>query len=164
MRHLSALGRVQVFPIAVPICLVFPPRVAIFKTLVRPMMNHSGSAFRNSGGTANGAYTFATRESFNSLIVDKCELHLSDFLSDITATFTGPRRKSMFPKAARPAAPCATYCYHARICLQRASRRDIIHPSDGNVRRNSRDVKPESLPCVASSSIAGFSDIVSSCE
>ena len=31
----------------------------------------------------------------------------------ITATFTGPRRKSVFPKAARPAAPCATYCYHA---------------------------------------------------
>ena len=31
----------------------------------------------------------------------------------ITATFTGPRRKSLFPKAARPAAPCATYCYHA---------------------------------------------------
>ena len=29
----------------------------------------------------------------------------------ITATFTGPRRKSLFPKAARPAAPCATYCY-----------------------------------------------------
>jgi hypothetical protein len=33
----------------------------------------------------------------------------------ITATFTGPRRKSLFPKAARPAAPCATYCYHA-VC------------------------------------------------
>ena len=25
----------------------------------------------------------------------------------------GPRRTSLFPKAARPAAPCATYCYHA---------------------------------------------------
>ena len=36
----------------------------------------------------------------------------SDF-SVITATFTGPRRKSLFPKVARPAAPCATYCYHA---------------------------------------------------
>ena len=34
-------------------------------------------------------------------------------LSRITATFTGPRQKSLFPKAARPAAPCATYCYHA---------------------------------------------------
>ena len=33
--------------------------------------------------------------------------------SVITATFTGPRRKSMLPKAARPAAPCATYCYAA---------------------------------------------------
>ena len=35
-------------------------------------------------------------------------------LSVITATFTGPRRprrKSLFPKAARLAAPCATYCY-----------------------------------------------------
>ena len=30
-----------------------------------------------------------------------------------TATFTGPRRKPLFPKAARPAAPCATYCYAA---------------------------------------------------
>ena len=30
-----------------------------------------------------------------------------------TSTFTGPRRKSLFPKAARPAAPCATYCYVA---------------------------------------------------
>ena len=35
----------------------------------------------------------------------------------ITLTFTGPRRKSLFPKAARPAAPCATYCYHAFCCL-----------------------------------------------
>ena len=34
-------------------------------------------------------------------------------ISVITATFTGPRRTPMFPKAARPAAPCATYCYHA---------------------------------------------------
>ena len=34
-------------------------------------------------------------------------------LSPITATFTGPRQTSLFPKAARPAAPCATYCYHA---------------------------------------------------
>ena len=34
----------------------------------------------------------------------------------ITATFTGPRRKTLFPKAARPAAPCATYCYHASRC------------------------------------------------
>ena len=33
--------------------------------------------------------------------------------SVIMATFTGPRRKSLFPKAARPAVPCATYCYHA---------------------------------------------------
>ena len=33
--------------------------------------------------------------------------------SCITSTFTGPRRKSLFQKAARPAAPCATYCYHA---------------------------------------------------
>ena len=37
----------------------------------------------------------------------------SEALRWITATFTGPRRKSLFPKAARPAAPCATYCYHA---------------------------------------------------
>ena len=37
----------------------------------------------------------------------------SRVLGVITATFTGPRRKSLFPKAARPAAPCATYCYHA---------------------------------------------------
>ena len=35
------------------------------------------------------------------------------WFSVITATFTRPRRKSLFPKAARPAAPCATYCYHA---------------------------------------------------
>ena len=40
----------------------------------------------------------------------------SGSLSVITATFTGPRQTSMLPKAARPAAPCATYCYHA-ICL-----------------------------------------------
>ena len=33
----------------------------------------------------------------------------------ITETFTGPRRTSLFPKAARPAAPCATYCYHALV-------------------------------------------------
>ena len=32
-------------------------------------------------------------------------------MSGITSTFTGPRRKSLCPKAARPAAPCATYCY-----------------------------------------------------
>ena len=32
-------------------------------------------------------------------------------LGMITATFTGPRQTSLFPKAARPAAPCATYCY-----------------------------------------------------
>ena len=36
-----------------------------------------------------------------------------DVLSGITATITGPRRKSLFPEAARPAVPCATYCYHA---------------------------------------------------
>ena len=34
-------------------------------------------------------------------------------LGVITATFTGPRRTSLVPKAARPAAPCATYCYSA---------------------------------------------------
>ena len=34
-------------------------------------------------------------------------------MSVITATFTGPRQTSLFPKAARPAAPCATYCCHA---------------------------------------------------
>ena len=34
-------------------------------------------------------------------------------LSVITATFTGPRRKPLFPKAPRPAAPCATHCYPA---------------------------------------------------
>ena len=33
-----------------------------------------------------------------------------------TATFTGPRRKSLFSKPTRPAAPCATYCYHAIAC------------------------------------------------
>ena len=32
-------------------------------------------------------------------------------VSRITARFTGPRRKSLFPKATRPGAPCATYCY-----------------------------------------------------
>ena len=31
----------------------------------------------------------------------------------ITSTSTGPRRKSLLPKAARPATPCATHCYHA---------------------------------------------------
>ena len=33
----------------------------------------------------------------------------------ITATFTGPRQTSFFPKAARPAAPCATYCYPPKL-------------------------------------------------
>ena len=33
----------------------------------------------------------------------------------ITSTFTGPRQTSLFPKAARPVAPCATYCYHAVV-------------------------------------------------
>ena len=37
----------------------------------------------------------------------------SVLFSVITATFTGPRQTSLFPKAARAAAPCATYCYHA---------------------------------------------------
>ena len=37
--------------------------------------------------------------------------------SQITATFTGPRQTSLFPKAARPAAPCATHCYHAFVVV-----------------------------------------------
>ena len=41
--------------------------------------------------------------------------------SVITATFAGPRQTSLFPKAARPAAPCATYCYHAVLVLKGAS-------------------------------------------
>ena len=40
------------------------------------------------------------------------------FFRRITATSTGPRQPSLFPKAARPAAPCATYCYHASVLLQ----------------------------------------------
>ena len=39
------------------------------------------------------------------------EALLNTFRELITATFTGPRQTSLFPKAARPAAPCATYCY-----------------------------------------------------
>ena len=38
----------------------------------------------------------------------------------ITATFTGPRQTSLLPKAARPAAPCATYCYHAFFLVAEA--------------------------------------------
>ena len=40
------------------------------------------------------------------------------FLSQIMSTFTGPRRKSLFPKAARPASPCATYRYHAILAWE----------------------------------------------
>ena len=46
---------------------------------------------------------------------DKSGARLFHFLGVITATFTGPRQTSLFPKAARPAAPCATYCYHAAV-------------------------------------------------
>ena len=42
----------------------------------------------------------------------ECTLGLAA-ISRITATFTGPRQTLLFPKAARPAAPCATYCYTA---------------------------------------------------
>ena len=38
-------------------------------------------------------------------------------LSGITATFTGPRQTSLVPKAARPAAPCVTYCYVAIVAV-----------------------------------------------
>ena len=37
------------------------------------------------------------------------------FSSRITATFTGPRHTSLFPKTARPAAPWATYCYPTQL-------------------------------------------------
>ena len=52
-------------------------------------------------------------------------------LSVITATFTGPRRTTLFPKAARPAAPCATYCYHAtdverQVRITRAIVREFV--------------------------------------
>ena len=33
----------------------------------------------------------------------------------ITARFAGSQRKTVFPKAARPAAPCATYCFPASV-------------------------------------------------
>ena len=41
----------------------------------------------------------------------------------IPLTLTGPLRKTLCPKAARPAAPCTTYCYHAvgfreTLCLR----------------------------------------------
>jgi len=39
-------------------------------------------------------------------------------LSVITATFTGPRQTSLFPKAAQTAAPCTTYCCHASRSLR----------------------------------------------
>ena len=39
------------------------------------------------------------------------EKDIMKFASRVTATFTGPRQISLFPKTARPAAPCATYCY-----------------------------------------------------
>ena len=66
--------------------------------------------------------------------------YLGNVSSRITATFTGPRRTSLFPKAARPAAPCATYCYPTRVrdsvlcemqfanaCDDRALRSDGLH-------------------------------------
>jgi hypothetical protein len=41
------------------------------------------------------------------------EWHDANSLSGITATFTGTPEKTLLPKTAEPAAPCATYCYHA---------------------------------------------------
>ena len=36
----------------------------------------------------------------------------------ITSTFTGPPEKSLLPKTAEPAAPCATYCYHGMFTMR----------------------------------------------
>ena len=44
----------------------------------------------------------------------------------ITATFTGPRQTSMLPKAARPAAPCATYCYPEVPAMPSASELGLL--------------------------------------
>ena len=42
-----------------------------------------------------------------------------DRLSDITSAITGPRRTTLFSKAARPAAPCASHCYAAIIAFEK---------------------------------------------
>ena len=59
---------------------------------------------------------FSLEESLSLLIASDgaVDERICGTLSVITATFTGPRQTSLFQKATRPAAPCATYCYHAR--------------------------------------------------
>ena len=57
------------------------------------------------------------------------EIETRNDSSGITATFTGPRRKSLFPKAARPAAPCATYCYHAIVTPEETRQKLCLHNS-----------------------------------
>jgi len=53
----------------------------------------------------NGMQVKCSSTTPNEAIAMDCCLSLLGGLS--------PRQTSMLPKAARPSAPCATYCYHA---------------------------------------------------
>ena len=86
-------------------------------TLIPPFHSFSSDAqtMRRFAGSAKRSSILVSRSGGRFVIRLVCR-------SVITSTFTGPRRNSLFPKAARPAAPCATHCYHAigvqhRCCL-----------------------------------------------
>ena len=74
--------------------------------------------WRDIGNAANGVFEHQPEHLISTMVVTTA-MHITDdgILGGITTAFTGPRRKSLFPKAARPAAPCATYCYppHASV-------------------------------------------------
>ena len=92
-------------------------------TLIPPFHSSSSDSqtVRRSSGSTKRSSILVSRSGGRFVIELLC-------VSVITATFTGPRRKSLFPKAARPAAPCATYCYHAFCCSAKDSRRSAIKP------------------------------------
>ena len=85
------------------IFILIEPRLRSVKVEITPVPPKSSLPYR-------AAYVQRTISS----LVNRFLLTMSYFwLGVITATFTGPRQTSMLPKAARPAAQCAKYCYHA---------------------------------------------------
>src|SRR5665213_1336299 len=106
---LLPFGRKLVLPIAVPLGLMFLPRIAILKTLVSPMMHSMGAAFCDDRCSTNATAGPSARNGFATLtIFQKRVLHPFPFKSSILER--RPSRllldvivRDSFPRATFPA-------------------------------------------------------------
>lgn len=76
MADLAQAGWEQGFPSTMPVCLVFPPRVAVLPEGVRPVMPDAWPTFGKSGMAASFALAFQSGTSLTSAASDLGILHI----------------------------------------------------------------------------------------